>query len=300
MEREAKQQQSRVAATAAVLFAGVLWGTSCLYVRQMSALGMTSAMQTAFKMLLTGLFYLIFLLVTDRSKLKIDPKDCWLFAAAGFFSMSVFTWLHYYTLIHGQASVTIALIYTSPAFVVLMSAFIFKEKITRVKLAAVFLVVLGCALTAGLFSESYRTPPLIAGLSILSGFAYATYSIFAKLSSKKYHPLTMTAYTFLFAAVSTVPFGHVPEALRLMGHRPALIWLCLGKSLFTSVLPFFLYTWGIGRIEAGTAAVYAAMDPLVSCTLGILVFHEPANAAKVIGILMILGSVVMLNLPRTK
>ena len=284
----------------AVLAAGVLWGTSCLFVRKMSDLGMTSEMQTAFKMLLTGAFYWIFLLIKDRSKLKIALKDSWIFISAGIFSMSVFTFLHYYTLIHGQASVTIALIYTSPAFVMILSALFFKEKIGREKVTAVILAVLGCALTAGLFSERYRTPLFIAAASIFAGFAYSTYSIFAKLATRKYDPLTMTAYTFLFAAICTVPFCHVPEAIGLMSKDPLLTALCVGKSLFTSALPYFLYTWGISRIEAGRAAVFAAMDPLVSCSFGILVFGETANAAKLIGIVLILLSVIMLNLYKSK
>ena len=288
------------AATAAVLGAGVLWGTSCLFVRRMSSLGMTSTMQTAFKMMLTGAFYWILISLTDRSKFRIRLRDIWMFAAAGCFSMGVYTWLHYYVLIHGQASVTTALIYTSPIFVMLLSAVIFKEKITRVKVMAVLLAVAGCALTAGVLSESYRTPLLIAAGSILAGFCYSTYSIFAKFATRKYDSLTMTAYAFLFAAIFTVPFGHVPEALHLMKLHPQLILLALGKSALTSAAPYFLYTWGISRIEAGRAAVFATMEPLVSCTLGIVVFKEAANSAKIIGIILILSSVILLNLKKVE
>lgn len=284
----------------AVLSAGVLWGTSCLFVRKMSDLGMTSSMQTAFKMLLTGSFYWILILVKGMSKLKVRLKDCWMFAGAGLFSMTVFTILHYYTLIHGQTSVTIPLIYTSPVFVMIFSALFFGERVSKEKIAAVAAAVLGCGLTAGLFSESFRTPAVIAGASIFAGFAYSTYSIFAKFATKIYDPLTMTAYTFLFAAIFTVPFGHIPEALHLMADKPLLIALCLGKSLLTSAIPYFLYTWGISRIEAGRAAVFSTMDPLVSCCLGIIVFGEAANISKLAGIFLILLSVIILNMYKSK
>ncbi len=293
---QTERTKSVQAATIAVLGAGVLWGTSCLFVRRMSALGMTSTMQTAFKMMLTGAFYWILISLTDRSKFKIRLKDIWMFAAAGCLSMGVYTWLHYYVLIRGQASVTTALIYTSPIFVMLLSAVVFREKITGIKVMAVLLAVAGCALTAGILSETYRTPLLIAAGSILAGFCYSTYSIFAKLATRKYNSLTMTAYAFLFAAILTVPFGHVPEALHLMKLHPQLALLAVGKSALTSAAPYFLYTWGVSRIEAGRAAVFATMEPLVSCTLGIIVFQEPANAAKIAGILLILISVIIVNL----
>ena len=293
-------KSDEIKASAAVLGAGVLWGTSCLFVRKMSDFGMTSSMQTAFKMLLTGSFYWGLLLLKDRSKLKIRLRDCWIFAGAGLFSMTVFTLLHYYTLIHGQASVTIPLIYTSPVFVMILSALFFGERIGKEKIAAVAAAVLGCGLTAGLFSESFHTSAVITGASIFAGFAYSTYSIFAKLATKRYDPLTMTAFTFMFAAICTVPFGHIPEAIQLMTDRPILIALCLGKSFLTSAIPYFLYTWGISRIEAGRAAVFSAMDPLVACCLGIIVFGEAANASKIAGIVLILLSVIILNMHRSK
>ena len=88
----------------------------------------------------------------------------------------------------------------------------------------------------------------------------------------------------------------MPQALHLMKLHPQLILLVLGKSIITSAAPYFLYTWGISRIEAGRAAVSAVMEPLVTCTLGILVFQEPANVAKIAGILLILISVIIVNL----
>ncbi len=284
------------AATAAVMCAGALWGTSCLFVKRLSAGGMTSVMQASFKMMITAAFYLVLLLVTDRKKLKAAPRDLPLFAAAGILSVGVFTLLHYYTLIRGQASVSISLLYTAPAWVMLLSAALFGERITRRKLAALVLTVLGCALVAGMFGEQYRTPPLIVGLSLLAGLCYGLYSVFAKIATRRYHPLTMTFYTFLFAMLVIVPFGHVPEAVRLMAADPPLVFWCFGKSFFSTIIPYFLYTWGIRGTEAGRAAVCAALDPLVSALFGITVFHESANAAKLAGIACILVSVVLLNL----
>ena len=282
-------------ANAAVLIAGVFWGTSCLFVKSMSALGMNSGMQAVYKVLIAGLFYVILILLTDPAKLVIRPGDIWIFAVSGLFSMSAFTWLHYYTLIHGQASVSIALLYTAPAFVMLGSAALFKEKLTGKKLAALFLTILGCAFTAGFFSEKYSTPPLITGACILAGFLYGTYSILAKYATKRYHPLTMTTYTFLFAILFTIPFGDLPGSVVLMKQHPVLILLCLGKNVICTVIPYFLYTWGISRIEAGRAAIYVTLDPLVSCALGILVLGESANLSKILGIFLILSSVILIG-----
>ena len=65
----------------------------------------------------------------------------------------------------------------------------------------------------------------------------------------------------------------------------------------STVLPYFLYTWGLERIESGKAAILVAVEPLVGALVGMLVFHESRNAVKLVGIALILTAIVLLNLP---
>ena len=43
------------------------------------------------------------------------------------------------------------------------------------------------------------------GFGLASGIGYALYSIFSKLALRRYNTLTITAYTFYFAAIAALP-----------------------------------------------------------------------------------------------
>ena len=42
---------------------------------------------------------------------------------------------------------------------------------------------------------------------LASGIGYALYSIFSKLALRRYNTLTITAYTFYFAAIAALPMA---------------------------------------------------------------------------------------------
>ena len=116
------------------------------------------------------------------------------------------------------------------------------------------------------------------------------------MALKKYHPLTMTFYTFFVAAASLFL---VSEPLMIMD-----IALSSGKALFgmlglgiliTSV-PYFLYAKGLRGLDPGKASVLAFIEPMVATMAGIVVYGEALTVFNALGIFLILMSVVLLNM----
>ena len=132
-----------------VLLAGMLWGCMGILVRTMNEGGFTSLEVTAFRSLVTAVLMLVGMAVFKRKELKVKWKDLWCFAGTGilsvaFFNVCYFTCMHYTTL-----SVAAILLYTAPSFVMVLSFFLFKEKIGGRKLLALGLAFVGCVLTSG-------------------------------------------------------------------------------------------------------------------------------------------------------
>ncbi|MBO4406936.1 MAG: DMT family transporter, partial [Clostridia bacterium] len=113
-------------------------------------------------------------------------------------------------------------------------------------------------------------------------------------------PMTVTVYTFLFALIGSLPLGKPVETVRLLAEEPSLLLWTGGIALVSTAAPYFFYTWGLARMEAGKAAILVAVEPLVGALIGILVFHEGHGPLKLLGILLILAAVIILNLPRRK
>ncbi len=279
----------------AVLCSGVAWGVISLFVRALSAAGLRPLQIAFLRLALSALIFIPFLALRDRGKLRIRLRDIWMFIGTGIISLVCFYALYFYATIHSQASVAVVLLYTSPAFVLLLSALIFKEKITRLKLLCLGMTVLGCAMVSGVFGASYRLTGrvLLAGLG--SGFFYALYTIFARFALGCYDSMTVTAYTFLLGALGSLPLGRPGDAVGILAAKPILLLPLLGIAVVSTVLPYFLYTWGLQRMDSGRAAILAAVEPLVGAVLGMAAYGEPRDILKLAGIALILAAILLLN-----
>lgn len=279
-----------------VLLAGILWGVINIFIKNLSVYGLDALQISAIRMTVAVLVFTPIMLIRYRSKMRIQLKDIWIFACTGIVSIVLFNTCYFYTMINSQASVAVVLLYTSPIFVMLLSALIFKEKITLQKILALILTFIGCVLVAGLIGGTYTIPPLVILTGIASGLFYALYSIFGNIGLKKYDTMTVTFWTFLFAFAAALPLGKVKQTVEAFQAHPVLILWGIGIGIISTVLPYFLYTWGLGHMETSKAAILVAIEPMVGCIIGMTVYGEPHNLLKILGILLILASIIILNI----
>ena len=90
-----------------------------------------------------------YMLVFRRQAFKIKLKDLWVFLGAGLLSLTMFGLAYMNAMQEMSLSMAVVLLYTSPIFVILLSAPLFKERITPVKVVALVLVIIGAVFTTG-------------------------------------------------------------------------------------------------------------------------------------------------------
>lgn len=282
-----------------IIAAAVLWGCIGLFLKLLTAAGLTSMQGVALRSVAGVSFYGLFLFFTDRKALFIVPKDWYYFFGTGVCSLLFFNWCYFNAITRSSMSVAAVLLYTSPVFVTLMSALFFRERITPVKLLALAVTFAGCVLVTGLFplgQETISLPVVLFGLG--SGFGYALYSIFGKFVLNKYSPSTVTFYTILFCAVFALPLSGIQHNLSVLKDWRA--WAgTLGVGVICCAVPYHLYTTGLKDAEPGRAAILATIEPFVAAGLGILLFHEAITPWKLLGMAAILGAVALLNTQKT-
>lgn len=282
-----------------IIAAAALWGCIGLFLKLLTAAGLTSMQGVAVRALVGAVFYGLFLFFTDRKALFIVPKDWYYFFGTGVCSLLFFNWCYFNAITRSSMSVAAVLLYTSPVFVTLMSALFFREKITPVKIAALAVTFAGCVLVTGLFplgQETVSLPVVLFGLG--SGFGYALYSIFGKFVLKKYSPAAVTFYTILFCALFSLPISGLNANLSALADWRAWVG-ALGVGVLCCALPYHLYTAGLRNAEPGRAAILATIEPFVAAALGILLFHEAVTPWKLLGMAAILGAVALLNTQKT-
>lgn len=282
-------------AALSVILAGVLWGVINIFVRRLAAGGLEPLQISAVRMIVSAVSFTSVLALTDRKKLKVKPKDLWMFAGTGIVSVVMFNVCYFYTMIHSQASVAVVLLYTSPVFIMIMSAVIYREKITLRKIIALILTVGGCVLTAGLIGGEYKVTPFILLTGLGAGLFYALYTIFGRAALAKYDSMTVTCYTFIFGMAGAIPFGNIPQIASHIAAKPSLILWGIGIGIICTVLPYYFYTSGLQNMESGKAAILVAVEPLVGAVIGMTVFHESSDLPKLIGIACILAAIIILG-----
>ena len=282
---------------ALVLLAAILWGSMGLFVRRLTALGFDPIQITSARLTVAAVCFCGLLPIRDRDGFRIRLRDLPLFLGLGLASVLFFTVCYFSAISMMSLSAAAILLYTSPIWVMLMSVLFLGEKLSARKLLSLALAFGGCVLVSGIGSGGLTAKGLLLGLG--SGIGYGLYSILGTIALRRYSSYTVTAYTFLIAALGSWLVRSPAGSFAVFQAAPApplpLALFLLLTGVVTAVLPFLFYTLGLQRMEASRAAILACVEPLVATLLGILVFAEAPTVASILGIVLILGAVFLLS-----
>lgn len=281
-------------AYAAILAAAALWGIIGLWNRSLMAGGLSPTGIVLVRNLggmaaLTALFA-----VRDRSVFRVKREHIKYFLGTGIVSVVLFTCCYFTCQKLCSLAVASILLYTAPAFVVVLSAILWKEPVTKKKLLALLLTLVGCACVCGVFAGGLSVTLAGVLLGLGSGFFYALYSIFGRYALAHYDSMTVTVWTFIFAGPASLVLAR-PAELAAVFARPSAWLTAVCLVVLSTVLPYIFYTWGLARVEAGKASIMASLEPVVAALMGVAVFGEPMSAMTLAGIVLVLSGVVILR-----
>ena len=284
-------------AYACIIIAAALWGLIGFFVKGLTAQGFSAMQITFFRTLSASICITPLLYFGGRKNFSVALKDLWLFFGTGVISLTFFNYCYFNCIEETSLAVAALLLYTAPAIVMLLSILLFKEKFTKEKGLALVLTFLGCGCVTGVFSGKLELSLLGLLLGLGSGLGYALYSIFSKFALPKYEPLTISAYTFYFACITTGFLADFNgEALAKI--NLATILYSSGLGLICCLAPYVLYTKGLEHIEAGRASVLATVEPLVAAIVGVCLFNEALTITKVLGMVLIFSAIGILELKK--
>ena len=135
-----------------ILIAGSLWGCLGLFNRHLSALGIAPETVVMLRNLGACLILGLIFLVYDRSIFRIRLRHLPIFLCSGLISILFFTLCYFRSQQVSSLAVAAILLYTAPTFVVILSALLWKERITKRKLAALVLAFLATSVYFGLMA----------------------------------------------------------------------------------------------------------------------------------------------------
>ena len=191
--------------------------------------------------------------------------------------------------------------YMQPTFVIIASAFIFKERITLRKAICVILALVGMVFVSGIVESGIPTVSELKGVLFGLGAAVIYTSII--LVNQKLGGIdayTKTVIQLFSAAVTILPYILLTEDVSelTLDARGALL-LGIVAVVHTGIA-YFLYFGSMGNLKAQTIAIMSYIDPVTAIILSALFLREPITPAAIIGALLILGAAFVSEFPSRK
>jgi drug/metabolite transporter (DMT)-like permease len=190
---------------------------------------------------------------------------------------------------YASAGLVALLLYLYPMFVFILSVVVLHEKVTWIKLAAIFLALIGTALTVD--PAGGQLPGIL--LAILSALIYSVYIIVGTNVMK--HVSAVQSSLVIFASAAVV-YGIL---IGINGaHFPVTSsgWLGIaGIVLIATVIPVATFLAGLERIGPTNASLLSTIEPVVTVLLAWMIFGEHLQAITVLGGVLILIAVVLLT-----
>ncbi|RON51683.1 DMT family transporter [Pseudomonas frederiksbergensis] len=225
-------------------------------------------------------------------------------ALLGFFGIFFYNLCFFYGLRYINASRASLIVALNPAVIGLASWLLFKERLSRGKVAGIVICIAG----AGWVIVS-RNPQLLAantdawmGDLLIFGcvLSWGVYSLFSKELNQTLGPVQTVTYSILLGTAMLWVTGAIRgelsiEALVSLGPQQWLSLLYLG--VFGSALAYIGYYDGIRTIGATRSGVFIALNPLTAVILGALLLGEQLTMAMCLGGGLILVGIYLCNKP---
>jgi len=222
-------------------------------------------------------------------------------SAARFAIYGLVTALHFLfyvaALDYTTAAHALAIVYTAPVFVTLLSAFVLKERVRRRQWLGVGITVAGIAILAGL--EPAMTQNMLFGdfLALLSAIMYAFYSIAGRYERDRYPLLVYASRVYGLGALWLLP-----AALIVAYTAPSGSWgwqqiaCVVALGLGAHALGHTLYNASLRRVHATYVNIIASQEVTGGIILAFIALGQMPSlntlvgaAVALVGIALVLG-----------
>lgn len=199
-------------------------------------------------------------------------------------------------LLYISASLERAVLFTFPIYVFLLSSDL--SRITFSKVVLIVSTVLGLAIMFNPTVDNHLTDTLIGiSLVLLSAIFWALFIIYSKRAVSNISP---TIFTSTYMCITTVLLllGFIIDSknfttfLTLQTHT--MIYLVF-LAIFCSIIPSYLMSFGLKRINASLAAVISAMGPIVTLALDVVILNHNLALNEIIGAIIVTACVTCLT-----
>lgn len=277
------------------IVSAIFFGTSGIFVKNGYSDNFTPTDLLMLQYIIAGIILLFICIIKYKNKLKISKEMLRKLIIQGAFANTLMTVFFYSSFKYLDVSIATMLLYTYPAMVAAFSFIFLKEKITKVKAAAILGTFIGCIMVLNISSNNLKNISL-TGISfgILSAVFYTFMNIYAKKIVNDIHPVVITFYTTLFSLIVLIIFnfnfiGKLPYISNASILNAGLL------AFFCEIIPLSLLYAAIKYIGPVSTSIIGTLELPSAALLSYIFLSEKLSILQIIGIMVVIYCVIILK-----
>ncbi len=227
---------------------------------------------------------------------KVKPKDFIRLLFCGLFGVAL-NQLFFFEGLSMTSPVNAAIIMPcTPIIVVVLSFFILKESLSRNRLIGISLGLAGAlgVILIGAFSDGKDINANGLGdlFILINATSYALYLVLVKPLMKRYSPLTVISYVFLFGSAFVVPYAF-SDFTAQNWEMPTDIYVKIAFVVIcVTFLAYLLNIFALKTVSPAVSSSYIYLQPLLSLLFTWM--HDEITGGNMLGTLVPLHAVFAL------
>jgi len=248
---------------------------------------------------------ILFWIIKSFIKEKIEKKDFRLLIIGGLLGVATNQLMFFHGL-NLTSPIDASIIITAiPVMVLIFSALILKEKITTNKLIGISVGAIGAILLVWYGQKSGGTSSALGNLFVLiNACSYALYLVLIKPLMKKYNPITVISWVFLFGFMFVFPVG-IKDAvttdfsLFTLNTYLTVAFVVIG----TTFLAYLFNIYALSHVSPSVNSSYIYLQPVISFimvsiyafALGHDEYAQDINIIKLLSCLLVISGVYLIS-----
>jgi len=270
-----------------VAVSAAAFGSLAIFARYAYADGMDTFTILFLRFALAALLMLILLIARGEHL----PRGATLLRLIGMGSLGYVgqAFCYFTALRYASAGLVSLLLYLYPVFVAVLSAIVWRERMTAGKGLVLLLALVGTALTAG--PAGGQTPGVLLAVA-----AAAIYSVYIIVGAQVMKSVTAVQSSVVIFGSAAAVFGAL---MAVNGPHPPMTvsgWAAIAAIvLIATIVAVVAFLAGLERIGPTNAAMFSTLEPVVTVSLAVLLLGETLKPLTLLGGGLILAAVLLLT-----
>ena len=187
---------------------------------------------------------------------------------------------------------------TTPILVLVMAAIIIKEEITPLKIAGIIAGISGAILLIIYRDNLDLSRETMMGdiFIFLNAISYGIYLVIVKPLMRKYNPVTVMMWVFLFGSIFVIPFGYRElQEVKWLTFTDytwfGIFYVVIGTTFFA----YLLNTIALRNVSPSVVSIYVYMQPLFATFIAMISGKDKFSLIHLISALLIFTGVFLVS-----